>query len=186
MRAKQLRRLSLERRAAPRKLSLPHATDHSCPPWRARAVRSHWQTCFARILGVARHGRAVDSGSAARNRPLLVATGGAPGGPQGALWQGFSAFAHACGPTLSHAGSCCPGLCLGSNSLGLCPRRRAGTACFADAAAQSPIERLQRPAPELQQPLPWPLPWQQLRWPLPQEACQPGVRRPMGSTLYWN
>ncbi len=51
-----------------------------------------------------------------------------PGGPKGALWHGSSALAHDLGPSLSLAGRCRPGPCLGSGSAGLCLWGHAGSA----------------------------------------------------------
>ena len=51
-----------------------------------------------------------------------------PGGPKGALWHGSSALAHGLGPSLSLAGRCRHGLCLGSGSVGLCLWGQAGSA----------------------------------------------------------
>ena len=83
------------------------------------------------LMSVASHARAVDSGSTVQANSSHPSAGARRA--KGALWQGSSAFAHGHRPSLSLAGSCRLGLCLGGDSFGLCLRRHAGS------ATQSPM-----------------------------------------------
>ena len=82
---------------------------------------------FARALAVPVAAASAFAWAAA---PLAFASRGhrrGLGGPKGALWPSSSALAQALGLSPSFAGTSCLGLCLGSNPLGLCLRRHAGT-----------------------------------------------------------